>query len=104
MTDQLHDTRVIEPTAEKYNATLVKREDDNDSLARFWVRTDGPMPDFEPGQYMTIGVYADDKLYQRPYSVASSQTLHAGYHLTGTFDVCPRRQAHSRIRISNAGN
>ncbi len=72
MTDQLHDTRVIEPTAEKYNATLVKREDDNDSLARFWVRTDGPMPDFEPGQYMTIGVYADDKLYQRPYSVASA--------------------------------
>ncbi len=72
MTDQLRDTRVIEPTAEKYNATLVKREDDNDSLARFWVRTDGPMPDFEPGQYMTIGVYADDKLYQRPYSVASA--------------------------------
>jgi ferredoxin--NADP+ reductase len=72
MTDQLPDTRTIEPTAEKYNATLVKREDDNDSLARFWVRTDGPMPDFEPGQYMTIGVYADDKLYQRPYSVASA--------------------------------
>ena len=72
MTDHSTDMRVIEPTAEKYNATLVKREDDNDSLARFWVRTDGPMPDFEPGQYMTIGVYADDKLYQRPYSVASS--------------------------------
>ena len=72
MTDHLDDSRVIEPTAEKYNATLVKREDDTDSLARFWVRTDGPMPDFEPGQYMTIGVYADDKLYQRPYSVASS--------------------------------
>jgi ferredoxin--NADP+ reductase len=72
MTDHTHDPRVIEPTAEKYNATLVRREDDTDSLGRFWVRTDGPMPDFEPGQYMTIGVYADDKLYQRPYSVASS--------------------------------
>ena len=72
MSDHLQDTRVIEPTAEKYNATLVKREDDTDSLGRFWVRTDGPMPDFEPGQYMTIGVYADDKLYQRPYSVASA--------------------------------
>ena len=32
---------IIEPEAEKYNATLVKREDDNDSLARFWVRPDG---------------------------------------------------------------
>ena len=72
MIDQLQDSRVIEPTAEKYNATLVRREDENDSLARFWVRTDGPIPDFIPGQYMTIGVYADDKLYQRPYSVASS--------------------------------
>ena len=60
MTDHLPDSRAIEPTAEKYNATLVKREDDNDSLARFWVRTDGPMPDFAPGQYMTIGVYADE--------------------------------------------
>ena len=72
MSDRFHDPRVIEPTAEKYNATLVKREDDTDSLGRFWVRTDGPMPDFEPGQYLTIGVYADDKLYQRPYSVASA--------------------------------
>ena len=72
MSDHLQDTRAIEPTAEKYNATLVKREDDTDTLGRFWVRTDGPMPDFEPGQYMTIGVYADDKLYQRPYSVASA--------------------------------
>ena len=27
---------------------------------------------FEPGQYMTIGVYADGKLVQRPYSVASA--------------------------------
>jgi ferredoxin--NADP+ reductase len=72
MTDQLHDPRVIEPTAEVYNATLVRREDDNESLARFWVRHEGPQPHFEPGQYMTIGVYADGKLYQRPYSVASS--------------------------------
>jgi ferredoxin--NADP+ reductase len=72
MTDHYDDTRVITPEAEKYNATLVKRADDSDSLARFWVRPDGEMPRFEPGQYMTIGVYANDKLYQRPYSVASS--------------------------------
>jgi len=72
MTDHSHDLRVIEPTAEKYNATLVKREDDTDELARFWVRADGEAAHFEPGQYMTIGVYADDKLYQRPYSVSSA--------------------------------
>ena len=34
MTDHLHDPRVIEPTAEKYNATLVKREDDTE-VVRF---------------------------------------------------------------------
>jgi ferredoxin-NADP reductase len=72
MTDELRDPRVIEAEAERYNATLVRREDDTDSLARFWVRADGELPAFEPGQYMTIGVFADGKLYQRPYSVASS--------------------------------
>jgi len=82
MTD-MQDARVIVPEAERYNATLVKREDDNDSLARVWVRPDGEMTHFEPGQYMTIGVYADDKLYQRPYSVASSPqaTGDEGYEL-----------------------
>jgi ferredoxin-NADP reductase len=72
MTHDINDPRVIIPEAEKYNATLVKREDDTDSLGRFWVRPDGEAAHFEPGQYMTIGVYADDKLYQRPYSVASA--------------------------------
>jgi ferredoxin-NADP reductase len=72
MTDHNDDARVIAPVAEKYNATLVKREDDTDSLGRFWVRPDGDAAHFEPGQYMTIGVFANDKLYQRPYSVASA--------------------------------
>ena len=72
MTDVPIDMRLISPEEEHYNATLVKREDDSDSLARFWVRADGPAVHFEPGQYMTIGVYADDRLYQRPYSVASA--------------------------------
>ena len=83
MTDQLHDTRVIHPEAEKYNATLVRREDDSSELARFWVRADGEAAAFEPGQYMTIGVYADDVLYQRPYSVASAPVTRAeeGYEM-----------------------
>jgi ferredoxin--NADP+ reductase len=72
MTDNAHDTRAITPEAEQYNATLVKREEDRTDLARFWVRADDEAAHFEPGQYMTIGVYADDKLYQRPYSVASA--------------------------------
>ena len=72
MTEHIQDTRVITAAADKYNATLVKREDDGTDLARFWVRADGEAAHFEPGQYMTIGVHADDKLYQRPYSVASS--------------------------------
>ncbi len=68
------DTRVITLEAEKYNATLVKRIDERPDLARVWVRADGEAAHFEPGQYMTIGVYADEKLYQRPYSVASAPT------------------------------
>jgi ferredoxin--NADP+ reductase len=66
------DPRVIEPAAPQYNATLIRREDETDSLAYFWVRFDGAPTPFEPGQYMTIGVMADGKLWQRPYSVASS--------------------------------
>jgi ferredoxin-NADP reductase len=77
MTDQSDDQRIIIPEAEKYNATLVKREDDTDSLARVWVRPDGDVTPFVPGQYMTIGVYADEKLYQRPYSVASAPVASA---------------------------
>jgi len=72
MTEHLSDSRVIAPDAEKYNATLVRREDDGPDLARFWVRADDEAAHFEPGQYMTIGVYADEALFQRPYSVASA--------------------------------
>jgi ferredoxin--NADP+ reductase len=61
----------IDPAAPQYNASLVRRVDETPSLAYFWVRFDGPPTPFEPGQYMTIGVLADGKLVQRPYSVAS---------------------------------
>ena len=72
MTYHEADPRVISLESELYNATLVRRVDQTDDLAYFWVRFDGEPTHFEPGQYMTIGVYADDKLVQRPYSVASS--------------------------------
>jgi ferredoxin--NADP+ reductase len=61
----------IDPAAPQYNASLVRRVDETPSLAYFWIRFDGEPTPFESGQYMTIGVFADGKLVQRPYSVAS---------------------------------
>ena len=72
MTDVALDQRTIDPAAPQYNATIVRREDETDSLAYIWVKFGGDPVAFEPGQYMTIGVMADDRLVQRPYSVASS--------------------------------
>jgi ferredoxin-NADP reductase len=73
MTDLASDAPpgVIATDDERYNATLVRREEQVDSLAYFWVRFDGDPTPFEPGQYMTIGVFVDGKIVQRPYSVAS---------------------------------
>ncbi len=65
------DGRTIAPEAPQYNATLVRREDLHGSLIYVWVKFDGEPTPFVPGQYMTIGVFADGKLVQRPYSVAS---------------------------------
>jgi len=75
MTDQLDDlqddARLIASEHETYNARLIKRVDHTSDLATFWVKFDGEPTHFDPGQYMTIGVYADEKIVQRPYSVAS---------------------------------
>ena len=65
------DPRVIERDAPQYNATLVRREDETESLSYFWVRFDEEPTPFESGQYMTIGVMVDGRIVQRPYSVAS---------------------------------
>ncbi len=75
MTHHVADTRVIAEEAPQYNATLVRRVDHTPELASFWVKVDGNPVPFEPGQYMTIGVFADDKLWQRPYSVASAPAV-----------------------------
>jgi ferredoxin-NADP reductase len=71
MTDIAVDPRVIDAEAPQYNARLVRRVDETESLAYFWVRFDGEPTPFEPGQYMTIGVIVDGRIVQRPYSVAS---------------------------------
>lgn len=39
-----------------YNATIVERIDVNSDLARFRVRPDDPIPPFEPGQYIALGL------------------------------------------------
>jgi ferredoxin--NADP+ reductase len=72
MTESPAAAPVILADDERYNASLVRRQDQTDALALFWVRFDGEPTPFEPGQYMTIGVFVDGRIVQRPYSVASS--------------------------------
>jgi ferredoxin/flavodoxin---NADP+ reductase len=64
-------TGVIARDDERYNAALIERVDQHESLAYFWVKFDAEPTPFEPGQYMTIGVFIDGRIVQRPYSVAS---------------------------------
>ena len=83
MTHHLDDTRVIEPESDVYNARLVKRVDQTDDLAYFWVKFDGPATPFLAGQYMTTGVMTEGRILQRPYSVASPPAVadDEGYEL-----------------------
>jgi ferredoxin--NADP+ reductase len=66
------DTREIVADDERYNASLIRRDDQTDDLIKVWVKFDEDPVPFEPGQYMTIGVLAEGKILQRPYSVASA--------------------------------
>jgi ferredoxin--NADP+ reductase len=68
----IEDSRVIDIFADVYNATLVYREDLTADLAYFRIKMDGPATPFVPGQYMTLGVVADGKMLQRPYSISSA--------------------------------
>ena len=79
----IDDDRVIESEDERYDAEIVRRIDYTDDLARIWVKYRRDPVHFEPGQYMTIGVFADGKLWQRPYSIASSprEAGTAGYEM-----------------------
>jgi ferredoxin/flavodoxin---NADP+ reductase len=76
------DQRVIDPEAPQYNASLVERVDQHESLGYFTVRFDGDPTPFEAGQYMTIGVMVEGRIVQRPYSVASApRDARRGYEL-----------------------
>jgi ferredoxin/flavodoxin---NADP+ reductase len=78
MTNVAVDARQVSPDAPQYNATLVRRDDQHESLGYFWVRFDAEPTPFVSGQYMTIGVFADGKLVQRPYSIASDPAVAGG--------------------------
>ena len=75
MTELVQDERAIDADAPQYNASLVRRDDQHESLATFFVRFDDEPVPFEPGQYMTIWVFAEGRLVQRPYSVASDPAV-----------------------------
>ena len=84
---------VIIAEDERYNASLIRREDAHESLATFWVRFDGDPTPFVSGQYMTIGVFTEGapgtppglppRIVQRPYSIASDPDVAAseGYEM-----------------------
>ena len=59
------------PRTTEPNAVLVARIDLTPSMAIFRIRPDGPVPPFEPGQYLTMGVTVDGRYICRPYSTSS---------------------------------
>lgn len=56
------------------NATLIRRIDLTPSIARFVVRRDGVATHHVAGQYLALGIWADGRPLQRPYSTASPPT------------------------------
>ena len=73
----------IRQDAREYNATLAKRVDHTPDLATFWIKLDGDPFVFRAGQYITVGIVANDRIWQRPYSVASPPSVAGseGYEL-----------------------
>ena len=56
--EELTDLRV-----KHYNGTVIERLDIHEDLARFRIRPDAGVPDFEPGQYVALGLgYWEDRL------------------------------------------
>jgi len=69
-------------TAPLAGATIVDRADLTDTVARFRLRPDAGASAFVPGQYVTIGLAANEERVERPYSIASSaRRLGDGYEL-----------------------
>ncbi len=64
-----HGTRAVVP-----NATFVERLTVTDDIAIFRLRPDDPVSGTRPGQYMSVGLWLDGQLVQRPYSSASRRS------------------------------
>jgi ferredoxin--NADP+ reductase len=74
--------------SERYNATVIAREDINPQLLVLRIRPDGPPVEFEPGQFLVLGLLGSeprvmeasdedppirpDRLIRRAYSIASA--------------------------------
>jgi len=54
------------------NATVLAIDEVSSSIRRFRVRPDDGVPPFVSGQYFALGVRAEGRLLQRPYSTASA--------------------------------
>lgn len=66
--------RVARPAARpglEPNATLTARIDLTGSIARFLVRPDDGVGEFQPGQYFALGLTVDGRPLLRPYSTSS---------------------------------
>jgi ferredoxin-NADP reductase len=55
------------------NATIMEREEVSTGVTRLRIRPDDGVPDFEPGQYLALGLELDGRPLQRPYSTASAR-------------------------------
>ncbi len=53
------------------NATIAQRHDFTESMVHLGLDLDAPLAAFKPGQYVSLGVPAGEKLVQRPYSIVS---------------------------------
>ena len=56
VSEELTQSEVDSLREKHYNATVIERIDCNEDLARFRVVPDGGMPEFQPGQYVTLGL------------------------------------------------
>src|SRR5258708_35246245 len=72
MTVTLDDQRVIDPEAPQYNATLVERIDQHESLGYFSVRFAADPTPFEAGKLMRIRFTGARTTLLRPYCPASA--------------------------------
>ena len=92
------DERAILPKAPQYNASLVARLDETESLGYFTVKFDGEATPFEPGQYMTIattplstGVAARMRPSRGSAQARGRRSAAADHHPRGTA-ASPRRR------------